>query len=120
MKLFESIRKRYDEATPGEYETRCREFSNFAPLEVWTELGWADQLPTICRTPTYELFAHSRTDIPTLLEALDAAVEALEQVNCACLVEERLSGHLTGCYAIAKDEALKKIEELSEAVKGDG
>lgn len=108
MKLFESIRKRYDEATPGEYETRCREFSNFAPLEVWTELGWADQLPTICRTPTYELFAHSRTDIPLLLQALDALLINLEAIKWSC-ENDFGRGILHECKTV-----IKKIQELSE------
>lgn len=65
-------------AMPGEYEVRCREFSNRAPVEIWTEYGWLDTLPRDYREPTYEFIAFARSALPRLIEMCERYQKALE------------------------------------------
>ena len=75
---LEKIRQRLESATPGPYEARCKEFSNHAPLELWTEFGWYKELPMSYREPTTEMFANAHADIDRLLRVVERMREAIE------------------------------------------
>jgi hypothetical protein len=79
--LLRPMRKRVEKATPGPYEARTWEFSNTALSEVWTEFGWYQRLPRDYSEPTIELFAHSRTDIETLLALVERQSEIIHQAK---------------------------------------
>lgn len=62
-------------ATPGPWESRCREFSNHALPIVWTEFGWLDSLPREYRVPSVEFIAAAN---PAAVLALIERIEQLE------------------------------------------
>lgn len=79
--ILAEVEGRLKQATPGPFETRCREFSNRAPTEIWTNLGWLDQLPREHREPTYEMFAATPDYLAKLLEIVRVQAEALEKAE---------------------------------------
>lgn len=97
-------KKSRDAATPGEYETRRREFSNHAALEIWTDIGWLDQLPKSYREPTYSFFAASPTNQDRYHRALEIALECLQQIKKE---EEYYQVYWGAQEAIAQIESLK-------------
>ncbi len=121
MMPFQKLRELLEKSTPGPVETRCREFSNHAPLELWTNFGWIDQQPRNYREPTYEFFAEAHNTLPKVLEALDFAIEAMEvgafhHSSCGANWYEDNGKDARPCtcahYKI--DLALAKIKSLSD------
>ena len=55
--FLKQVKERAEAATPGPYEARCKEFSNHAALEIWTEFGWLPELPRTYHEPTIEFQA---------------------------------------------------------------
>lgn len=70
--LFEDVRKRLEAATPGPWKSK--DFST----GVWMSGNRDSAHFGVERQADAEFIAHSRGDIPKLLEALDVAVGVLE------------------------------------------
>lgn len=79
--LLDELKRLEHEATPGEYETRRRELSNHAGLEIWTDFGWLDKLPFSYREPTYKSFVALRNASPVLIEALEITLNILDDID---------------------------------------
>lgn len=86
--LLDELKRLEHEATPGEYETRCRELSNHAGLEIWTDFGWLDKLPFSYREPTYKSFVALRNASPVLIEALEIAMRVLKDSHETIALDE--------------------------------
>lgn len=100
--LLNELKEKAEKATPGPYDARCREFSNHARLELWTELGWLDQLPKQYHDPTIEF--QEATNPETVL-LLVAALEDCRQALEYCANAADING--TGKTKVAK-EVLEK------------
>ncbi len=110
MTLFPKIRKRCDEATEGPWFLTFEDPEGFPTLFLDRE---KERVPTVADLNFADA---SRTDIPLLLQALDVAVEALEDchdfekhegVNNWSLTDRQASKTIAA-------EALQKIKELSD------
>lgn len=105
-------------ATPGPYEARCKEFSNHAPLELWTDLGWLDELPRDYRSPTIEYLALLEpANVLKLLEVIKVQQKALEHIapmesRMGCCKFAALAGHRRRHLKEVAREALTRASEI--------
>lgn len=61
-----------ENATPGPWDARCREFSNMAvPKHIWSEFGWLDDLSRHHSIPNAAFISESRTALPLLLDEIE-------------------------------------------------
>lgn len=137
--LFQDVRDRVKNATPGPWEYDggdCRvesrseqeftslelelsgvkdnEYANFYQAPVCTVASNHRDLPVgegsnpIDHWDDAQFIAHSRTDIPKLLEALDVAVEKLEAIK---------ELHIMGDEPLECEWARKALEKIKELGK---
>ena len=92
---LDQIRARANAATPGPWEVvRKRSLTAIAPLPDWV-CSWC--------TPNATFAAHARTDVPALCDALEAAMEALEDLY----------------YAADRRDRTREVRELLDQWRAD-
>ena len=82
MTDLKKLRELAEKATPGPYDSRCKEFSNQARTEIWTEFGWLSELPRSYHEPTIEFQAAANPQaIIEILDRLERYEKALRDVG---------------------------------------
>lgn len=111
--MFERIRERLSKATLGVWHWHGdRPFARSEHGDIHLD-GF---LGNRWNQGDKDLIAHGSTDIKILLEALDIAVEALEEIKRAALNGDETSTELN-CHHLSED-ALAKISELEKGCDG--
>lgn len=76
------LRELAERATPGPWDNRCNSFSNSAkPRFIWTGHGFNAEVFGASFMEDAEFIAASRTLVPALLDALEAALGALDWIE---------------------------------------
>ncbi len=97
MKRLEEIKARAEAATEGPWKAVRTQIAN--------DIYGRKHIGHITYDANADFIAHSRTDIPALVEALEVAVRALTEISDDIhTMEETI-------YCSHADEALKQIEE---------
>jgi len=105
-KPFARLRELLDRATPGDWDNRCRGFSNTEwARHIWSNYGWIAtfERPLDSAEADAELICELRNNAEKLLEALDEAERALEYYG------NRMDSGRTAREALATIRALGGI-----------
>ncbi len=69
-------------AYPGDWDNRCREFSNSAKARhIWSEYGWLAEVDGHNPEPNAKFIVEARNNWDRLLQVIELQTEALEELQ---------------------------------------
>jgi hypothetical protein len=112
-KPFARLRELLEKATPGDWDNRCREFSNTERARhIWSNYGWIAtfESPLDSAQADAELICELRNNAEKLLEALDLATSEMYAVRLFLINGEMAESKIAAANTLG--QALIEIRAL--------